>query len=878
MVSRADASVLTVLLAPGRPVEEILAVLADYSAVGMLDPYVCIHDADVGPASVPATVITSGRAEPVLLQQLLTGQRYSRVRVVVLVPVTAAHARTPLALEQAVEQLVRTASMGAPITLLRLLLSGAGNPSTPDDSGLVLEGWHNLVIAAEDSPGPELGAALLDRHTDPLEVARHVAPVVAGVAGLWAGIDSTPFDRLDVLPGQTVRVVRGFYRRLDTADIENRLRAELFSPTGRLPLPHGGQIQVVYADDPALAAQTMARALWTKHRDVLRGPRLPLKTAPEHAISIWSAVKMFLRFIAAALRRAPSAWFSAMIGSVSAAVASTVQSAVFGRDDSAFAVVASPELAGWQELARSAEEMSIALDDGSAQQQARSDLGPLWTDFVNGALTLADGGRRSTGLEPVKVGAGVGVLQRCADVIPGAAERFSAIPASLAAVIETSSVDAVDVLGVASLRDRLHRTYADPAAGVEARHAGADLDRWQSTVATSYGWQVAEILADFVNRARGDVTDLVDRIRAAAGEVSTDERLRRRQRTIALILKTFSWAVAGVAVTLAAAATMHWVRWPFALTCAGMLIAVYVVVTAMLFVVIQRDLFATLNLQESQIGQLEAMQTNLQAALTDLRRLSMAYGQFLAWSRAVGAVLRAPFGVLHAAVPPEPMLTGLPRSTAVAAAAPRPESADTAVRRIQQRLFGMGWLTQPWEALLNAARGESGDGSQSLLSMPGTGSGSALDRWSGALASGRATGGGADALWQQAQRIFTDPASGIGATLTGTVVRVDGTPVPADQFSAGMTQPRRGRPAPFDASLFTDAALTAGRAAVLVDEPIVRPRGLGYTAAVIQASDGLPTYDFALFAPAAGSPQGAGEHSTTVSPPDRDVPPGDLVF
>jgi hypothetical protein len=879
MAFTADGPVMSVVLAPRAHVEDILAVLGDYSAVGMLDEFVCIDAAEVRGPSVAATRIAGGRADPVVLQQLLTQQRYRRVRVVVLVPVRApAQARVPLAVEQTVEQIVRTASMGAPVTLLRLLLTGAGAASASADPALVLEGWHNLLIAPEDSPSPDLGTTLLDGRTDPLDVARHIAPVIAGAAGLWAGLGSTPFDRLEVLPGQTVRAVRGFYRRLDSTEIENRLRTQLFTPTGQLPLPHGGQVPVVYAEDPALAAQSMARALWTKHRDVLRGARPPLESSPAQTISIWAALKMFTRFMWAALRRAPSTWLSAMIGSVSAAAASTVQSAVFGRTDSAFAVVASPQLANWQELARSAEEMSAALE-GGAEQHARADLTPLWTDFINAALTLADGGRRSTGLEPVQVGAGVGVLARCADVMPSSTEQFSAIPASLAAVIEAGSVEAVDVLGVADLRDRLHRAYADPAAGVEARHAGADLDRWQTSVAGSYGWQVAAILADFLTRARGEVSDLVGKIRSAADAISTDERLRRRQRTIALILKTFSCAGAGIVVALVAGAALAWLRWPFALTCAGALVAVYVALTLVLFLWAQRDLFAALNLRESQITQIEALQANLRSALTDLRRLSMAYGQLLAWSRALAALLRAPFGVLDAPAPPEPLLDGLPRSTASAAATPAPEHADVTLRRIQQRLYHLGWLTRPWDALLAAAGSEVRDDPQTLLTMPGSGSGSALDRWSFALACGQLSGHGAGALWQQAQHILADPASAIGENLTATVTLADGSRVSAEKFSAGMTRPRRDRPAAFDASLFTATALTAGRSQVLIDEPVVVQRGLGYLATVIQASEGLPVYDFVLSAPPPEPARGdAGEPTTALAPADRDTPPGDLVF
>ena len=58
---------------------------------------------------------------------------------------------------------------------------------------------------------------------------------------------------------------------------------------------------------------------------------------------------MFLRFMGGAMRSAPWAWRSAVTGSVSSVLAATVQGTVFGGRESAFEVVASSEVADWQE-------------------------------------------------------------------------------------------------------------------------------------------------------------------------------------------------------------------------------------------------------------------------------------------------------------------------------------------------------------------------------------------------------------------------------------------------------------------------------------------------------------------------------------------------
>jgi hypothetical protein len=874
-------AVLTVVLAPHTAAEEILAVLTDYSAVGLLTGFAWVDSADAGASSLPATLVTDGRANPVVLQQIVTAQRHERLRLAVLVPLEAPPAsRVPLAVEQQVEQIMRFGAMGAPITLLRLMYTYGAAVAVTADPSLVLEGWHNLLIAPEDSAGPGLGSVTLERLTDPLDVARHVAPVVAGAGGLWAGIESTPFDTLGILPGFTIRAVRAFYRQLDTTAVEEQLRAHLFDPNGRLPLPRGGTVPVVYINDVPMATRSIAEGLWRKHRDVLRGPRVAVETGAVQQISMWSALKMFLSFLGAALRRAPSKWVSAVVGTVSSVVATTVQNVVFGRADSAYAVVSGAESASWEDLGRSADALGAALDGaGGGEHIAHQDLSPLWTDFVNAALTLADGGRRATGLEPVRVGAAVGVVRKCADVVPSAADRFSAIPASLAAVIEVSTVAAPDVMGAAALRQRLTRTYGDPAAGVEARRAAAELDTWQANAAKSFAWQTGLILANFLDRARNEVAGLVQQIRDTANRHAVDERLRRRQRTIGLILKTFGWTVFAALVLLLVAAAIDWVSAKFALITGGVLLALYLVIALGLFLLAQRDLFAEINLRQSQQSQLDAMHANLRTAVQDLSRLSGAYGQLLAWSRVLGAMLRAPFGPAPPRRPAAGQLTdGLPRSTQLGVATPNRNATETAIHAIEQRLYQVGWLTGPWQDMLAAAAEELREDPSVLFVMPGAGTGSALDRWSYAAASGQLHATGADALWRQVQRMLADPQSPAADALTGAVfVPASGHTIPATEFSAGVVERRPDRAAPFDARLFTDAALTAGRSAVAVDEPVVMRRGLGYRAAVVHAGDGLPPYDFALFTPHSSV---AATREAAAAAAEADEPPGTgkLVF
>jgi ABC-type multidrug transport system fused ATPase/permease subunit len=417
---------------------------------------------------------------------------------------------------------------------------------------------------------------------------------------------------------------------------------------------------------------------------------------------------------------------------------------------------------------------------------------------------------------------------------------------------------------------------------VEARTAGTELEGWQQVAARSYGWQVSSILADFLHRARGEVAQLVDQIQQATNRVSADERLQARQRAVSVILKTFFWALLLVLVVLAGIAALGWVRWPFALWTGGVMLGLYIVVSLALFLLAQRDLFAEMNLRQSQMGELEAMQANLRTALQDVSRLSTAYGQLLSWCRVLGVVLRAPFGPAPMARPsPGQLFDGLPRSTQLGVADPGQQQAGDAVHAIQRRLYALGWMTQPWQDMVNEVAARLREEPAMLFRMPGIGTQSGLDHWSYAVASGRVQLTGADALWNRVEQMFAEEHSQVADALSGTVLVPGlGGHVAAREFGAAVTEHRPGRAAPFDASLFTHAATTAGRSAVAIDEAAVARGGLGYRAVVVQASDGLPPYDFAVFEPRVSVTSRGDDDVTLFSESDRrDVPPRqDMVF
>ncbi len=300
--------ILTVFVATPGPAEGVRDVLRDLSAAELVGSYVWIDDTrvDAPGTRIPAVETDRGVDHVVALQDLLASRHYDLVRLCVLVPSGATAVPVRLETETMFADLLSSNSGGARSVRMRVLLR------RPADAHAVsavpaLAGWHNLMVAPEDSRGPGMGHESLKLTTDPIDVGRQAAPVIAGITGLWTDDDHTPFDELPVLPGSSLRVVRSFYRRLDTSHAEHRLHSELLDFDGQLPLPRDAGTAVLYVDDVPTATRQMAQALWTKHGHLLTSARIPTprKREPRH-IRFRDALRMFGRFLAAVLTNAPS--------------------------------------------------------------------------------------------------------------------------------------------------------------------------------------------------------------------------------------------------------------------------------------------------------------------------------------------------------------------------------------------------------------------------------------------------------------------------------------------------------------------------------------------------------------------------------------------
>lgn len=843
-------------------------VLQDWSAAELVGPFLWVEtDETVGPR-VEALEIVQGQAQPVVLQQLLAARQHDRVRLCILVPALGSAPMITPEVESRLAELVSTSAGASTVERLRCIVTRPDSGPAAEPS-VVREGWHNLLISPEDSRGPGLGHQLLEPSTDPITIGPHAAATVCGLTGLWRGIDEAPLDDTALQPGQTVRVARSFYRRLDASDVEQVVRDGVTSMTSGLPRPRVGGGHAVYVEDVGLATSTMASSLWSKHQSVLKGPRVNAVSSEARDIGAIEALMMLFSFLGAAIKNAPARWYATLVHKASSKAAAAVHGSVFGKAPSAYEVVVNgtrPDGSpvDWRDIATASGQISdlIGQPDEPATHLGHNDLSPLWKDYVAGALTLADGGEHASGLAPVQVGVDRGVLRRPGDCAPGPDDAFTAIPPHLAESIGYTSLAATDVLGIHAVRGRLQQATQDPSVSVEAGRTLQELNNWFEHQQQSFAVQTGSALGRSVLDTTQEVRTLLQRLAEATNTAEdTSEAIRRKQRRLARWMRglMIAWAVIMVVlIVLGGTETLEWstVGW----SCGGVTLA-WLVSSFLVFLSGQRELFRELNRRREAASQAEANRSNLRQAIRDLRRVTAAYGQYLSWSQILGVVLARPFGDAPAEPAPATLLEGdLPLTTRLGIAEHRSEVSAQVVVWLRRGLFKTGWLSRPWEAVLADAHRRLGAEAIDLAEDPGRifaeqapqpGSGDAsealLPRWSDLLGAEGAGAVGSDALWSGVVGSLATTEQGRSLISEVRIAGVAGSARPWSEFMANVdSDPSALAGQSFDTAVFGAEARVAGEAAVVENWGRTAHQALSQVGVLVQLSEGIPGYQLAL--------------------------------
>lgn len=845
---------LVICLALPGAMSGVRAALADWSAAGLLAPHLWV-DADAvrpGASSTPALQCDRGRVAGSSIQQTLTARHYDRVRVVSIVAGLGGAPVTRPEVEQAVLQAVlQTGAVNQQqVDLLRFVVTRP--ESGPVAGDMVREGWHNIVCAPEASAGPRLGHQTLPPSTDPVELGAPAASVIASVAALWAGQDRGPLDGVQAPFGRTLRLARAWYRDLDAQTLEDDVRRRLLTLDAAVPQPSQQGGQPVYIDDADRACEDMAETVLRRHAGLFRSDRMNPQPVEATSIGMGAALGKLLSFIRLTIGQAPSKWYSLMVGSAPEHAARGMQNLVFGEKPSSFAVVADGRLltgtADWQEVSEAAGDLD-QLAEGPRGHHGAGDFTPVWTDFMASGMTLVDAGDRGQN-QPVAVGNERGVLRRISDCAPAPDEWFTGVGTRLRNQIGIGRVQAADRLGIHTLRERLLALRDHPSLAREAEECLGELDAWAGANSRSYAARTGAMLSQQLLKTSREVQELAARVRQGPRETGDDGNTQARQRRIGLWMRVLTIALVVLVVLSVVGAATHLFTWWTVLWIGLASLVLWFGGSLTLYLIGQRDLFADLNRRREAMSQFEADQHNLRAAVRDLHRLGEGYGQFLEWTRVLGIVLHEPFGRGADARAVAPLIeSGLPLAVGIGRAEAEEEATEQVVDLLRRELFGVGWLSRPWDAALREAGSRLGARGRDLDQNPGLMFAqrarveeSLLSAWADKLeAEGVGTTGGAE-FWGNAMARLTQPEY---ARRLVRQVRPAGQPdlVDTESFFAGLgdAEAPNGR---FDTALFTRENQQGDANLVEVSWPLGHTHGLGRRAVLVQLGKALTEYTF----------------------------------
>lgn len=854
---------LTVVIAPTGLLTGVRDALQDLSGAGLVDRFLWIEPRMVDGNTIDALVVDGGRLDGVTLASLAGRERFDVIRVAVLVPALASVVCAPEAVEQKVAQYLEDSFGSTRVTRVRAIVGRVGD--TASVKGLVVDGWHNIVLSPEDSTGPGIGSNPLRATTDVLDIGVHAAATLAGLLGLWTGLDKSPLDGEQLLPGRLVRLHRSFYRRLGTAALEDSLRRAVLSTDAQLPLPTDVGQSTVYIENEALATRNMSEQLWTRHEGVLHGERETRAASPYTKVGALEALRMFFSFLGAAIRNAPRSWVVGIVNRVSAHTAAAVQSLVYTSAPSAYEVVVKGVTsdglpASWADQAEAAATLGTLLNDpGAGEHVVHDDLSALWVDYVAGALTLADAGVRTTGMPPVQIGLRRGILRRAGSIVPKSTATFAGVPPHLEASIGQTTVAPFDVLAASTLGESLRSLAEQASVGRAASTAEHELQAWATQHENSYASQVGRRIGGQVQIVAGEIRGLLAEIRQAASADDLLAGIQAKQRRLAKILQILSIVAVTAVVVTGVLYGLGVLASSTSLLVGGGIVVIWVVSAFAIFVQGQRDLFALINARRELISGQEIAQRNLRHALRDACRLGDAYSQFLAWSTILGEILESPFG--HGTGTEKTVelrLENLPLSVGLGMADADPVVLASVAADIRRRIFSVGWLTASWDsAVLNAHHvlGTRGIELQArpevLFGARGDGD-SLLPLWVTALTRSGVDRTIGDDHWAHTLAELTSTRRDLADQLLAHVVdsrNPTPTHVTYEEFMGKLDAPESLDQDRLNDGLLTDSARSTGRSRVVrTFAPVVRS-GLGRTVCVSQLSDGIPAYNLLAHAP-----------------------------
>ncbi len=832
----------------------MLEVLRDWSAIGLISPFVWVAaaDATTGHARIPAVLISQGAQDSVGVQDHLAD--VGRPPVVRVCALDGLSGEAVQAAAAVVAGRLEPAAPGTPITRVHVLLPAIGMAAAGEPAAAI--GWHTVVVAPEDADSPASARVLVTAADDSVTVAMHHAAGVAGLLGLWTGASTCVLDDRPVPPGAQVQLMRSYLRHCDAEAVEVSLRNEVLSLEHGIPAAIADGQAMAYVTHEAADVADTADAVLRLHRVLRPTDRVQPQRSDPRKRRLLESLTELLRFIGGAILSAPKQFAHRVVAGTSTRMAKLGQGLVYG-DDSAYEIVVrgrlpDGRLASWAELESANADLTKSLGAPAGYREGFSDLSAVWKDFVDAGLTLVDGRHRVEGVPQPRVGSSPAVVARAQSVAPSPDEAFLALPQHVKAELGIEQIPSADLQRTAIVLDELQRQSQHGALALEMARSHDDLDRWRREVQqSSYTGRFGLHLLTQIQQLRDEITQLRGQLERLRNPEFDADAFAAREARRARLTKITIAAMTAVLAGLGIATYFDWLVWTRALLFGVLAGSAGIATVIGIFAAGQRDLFQLLNKRQWEIDAAQAAQQNLRSALADLDRTLMAYRQYTHWATVLGVFLHQPFGPPLPAPPESQQLAGaLPRSVHAGVARPVASAVADTARDVRRHLFRAGWLQVPYDALLRdisrytpAAEYRAHGSSARIYSDPGAADTSPLAQFSRALATSGVRGTGGDLQWAALQPLLTGMPERSAQLLSD--IRWSGDRL-ARPLPAGADSPAAGLP--FDGTVLKEEfRLSDGlRVAEATSALIATRTGLTETTVQIQFGHLITAYELGL--------------------------------
>ena len=301
---------LSIVVADAGHTSGVLAVLRDWSAVGLVSPFMWVTPD--GPSS------GTMRQEAVLVlggsvTSTTVGRHLADIGNPSVIRVCALDFLAGIPTLQCANGIVAQLHDASPVTnLVRIhaipLALGMAVDRTPAPE----PGWHVVILSPEDSHSPTSARVVVSTDDPPMTLPMLIAARLAGLLGLWAGLSEGPLDSQPPPPGTQVMLARTYFRRRDANQVALDIRCALTDTSGGLPVPHRDGAPMQSVEDERAAAVQVADQLLASHPTVLNGDRQPASDEKATKIGPARGLRMLLSFVWAAMRNAPMDWLNSV--------------------------------------------------------------------------------------------------------------------------------------------------------------------------------------------------------------------------------------------------------------------------------------------------------------------------------------------------------------------------------------------------------------------------------------------------------------------------------------------------------------------------------------------------------------------------------------